>query len=67
MKENWQTVREFCEGRKWPTLRSIRWYIHENVHGFEDHCVKRLGRKVLISTDRFEDWIEKNAKSRKEI
>lgn len=62
MKGNWLTVREFCEGRTWPTLRSIRWYIHENVNGFEDACVKRLGKRVLISPSKFEEWIEKNAK-----
>lgn len=61
-KSGWQTIKEFLEGRSFPTKRSIRWYIHANVYGFNDYCCKRLGKKVLISPSRFEEWVEKNAK-----
>lgn len=61
-KSNWQTIKEFLEGRSFPTSSSIRWYIHANVYGFNDYCVKRLGKKILISPSKFEEWLEKNAK-----
>jgi hypothetical protein len=41
------------------TESSIRWLIfNENTNGFR-HCVRRIGRKVLIDLDEFETWIAK--------
>lgn len=38
---------------------SIRWLIfNEKDNGFA-HCVRRLGKKVLIDLDQFESWIDK--------
>lgn len=54
----YQTVKEFVAERSWPTASSIRYYIFYNVFGFEAQCVRRLGRKVLIDTYAFEEWIE---------
>ena len=40
------------------TESSIRWLIfNEKTNGFK-HCVRRIGRKVLIDLDAFEDWID---------
>ena len=44
----------------YPAFReaSIRWLIfHEHTNRF-DHCVKRIGRKVLIDLDQFENYID---------
>lgn len=57
----YQTVKEFVAERSWPTASSIRYYIFYNVFGFEAQCVRRLGRKVLIDTYAFEEWIEKQS------
>lgn len=41
------------------TENSIRWLIfHEKTNGF-CHCVRRIGRKVLIDISEFEAWIAK--------
>lgn len=41
------------------TESSIRWLIfNEKTNGFSD-CVRRLGKKVLIDLDAFEEWIDK--------
>jgi len=56
------TVREFLKNRDWPTATSIRWYIHRNVHGFNDKCAVRIGKRVLIDPIKFEEWIHENAK-----
>ncbi len=40
------------------TESSIRWLIfNEKQNGF-DCCVRRVGRKVLIDLDQFEEWID---------
>lgn len=39
------------------TENSIRWLIfHEKTNGF-NCCVRRIGRKVLIDANEFENWI----------
>lgn len=40
------------------TESSIRWLIfNEKVNGFS-RCIRRIGRKVLVDLDAFEQWIE---------
>ncbi len=40
------------------TEASIRWLIfNEQTNGFSK-CIRRLGRKVLVDLDAFEQWIE---------
>lgn len=42
------------------TESSIRWLIfNESQNGFS-RCIKRLGRKILIDLDEFEDWISRH-------
>ena len=57
-KSKYQTIKEFLKGREFPTERSIRWYIHGNVRGFNDKCVRRLGKKVFILPEKFDEWME---------
>jgi hypothetical protein len=41
------------------TESSIRWLIfNEKTNGFS-RCIRRIGRKVLVDLDSFEQWIEK--------
>lgn len=55
----WATVKQIPE--LYPglfTKSSIRWLIfNEKQNGFS-RCVRRLGKKVLINLDEFEDYIE---------
>jgi hypothetical protein len=40
------------------TESSIRWLIfNEDINGFSS-CVRRIGKKVLIDLDLFEEWID---------
>ena len=55
-----QTINTFLKERDWPTKQSIRWYIHRNVKGFEEHCVRRLGKRIFIDVQAFEAWVQKN-------
>lgn len=52
-----QTVKAFLKDRSWPTESSIRWYIYFNKYNFEDRCVKRVGKKILIDRIAFDRWI----------
>jgi hypothetical protein len=50
------------------TEAGLRWLVfNEKANGFSA-CVRRVGRKVLIDLDAFEEWIEtqggKNEKSK---
>ena len=38
---------------------TIRWLIHKKKTNGFDVCVKRIGRKIVIDLDLFEDWIDK--------
>jgi len=39
------------------TASGIRAAIFYNQNGFEDHCVLRFGRKVMIDADAFDSWL----------
>jgi hypothetical protein len=60
--QRFQTIKDFLITRSWPTQSSIRYYIFYNVCNFETKCVKRIGRKVLIDTNAFENWLLEQAK-----
>jgi len=40
------------------TESSIRWLIHNRKKNGFDMCMIRLGRKILIDLDKFEEWID---------
>lgn len=54
----YQTIKDFLKDRSWPTKSSIRWYIFYNKYKFEDRCVKRVGKKILIDCNAFDQWID---------
>ncbi|MCH9625809.1 MAG: hypothetical protein S4CHLAM123_09900 [Chlamydiales bacterium] len=61
IEQKLMTINEFLRDREWPTRTSIRWYIHRNINGFADKCVLRVGKRVLIDSNKFEEWIRENA------
>jgi hypothetical protein len=43
---------------EWPPVGGLRYLVfHEKTNGF-DHCVVRIGRRVLIDEDSFFEWAE---------
>lgn len=61
-KTQFVPIRDFLNGRSWPTASSIRYYIFFNKYGFTDKCVRRIGRKVLINLSAFDQWLQEQAK-----
>lgn len=64
MKENFETKRLATVKRtaelysKALTEPAIRWLIfNEKKNGFSS-CIRRIGRKILIDLDSFENWID---------
>ena len=55
-----RTIHQFCEENPAFTENSMRWHIFKAKHnGLSEHDVlKRIGRRVLIDTDKFFTWIE---------
>ena len=56
------TVKRFLENRDWPTESILRHFIFFNRYGFEDCCVRRIGRKVFIDIAAFDQWMIEQAK-----
>lgn len=53
------TVKQFCDQYPWPTEGGLRSIIfNADTNGFK-HCIKRMGRRVLIDVKGFWDTIEK--------
>jgi hypothetical protein len=40
------------------TQSSIRWLIFNSKENGFGHCIRRMGRKVLIDLDAFEEWLD---------
>lgn len=59
MTPNIYTVKQFVENNPAFTVGGLRWQIfNEKTNGLkESGAIIRLGRKVMIDTDRFFDWL----------
>ena len=55
-----RTIHQFCEENPAFTENSLRWHVfNANKNGLNQYsALKRLGRRVLIDTDRFFLWLE---------
>ncbi len=42
------------------TESSFRWYIFNAKRLNFDKCIRRVGRKILIELDEFEQWLDGN-------
>ena len=52
-------VTKWSEYHAWPPIGGLRHLIfYEYTNGF-NHCVVRVGRRVLIDEDKFFEWTEK--------
>lgn len=56
------TCKTFLAGRDWPTETSLRYYIFFNKFGFEERCVRRIGKRVFIDETAFEQWMLEQAR-----
>ncbi len=56
------TVKRFLENRDWPTESILRHFIFFNRYGFEERCVRRIGRKVFIDIAAFDQWMLEQAR-----
>ena len=43
------------------TVSGLRWWIFNGKENGFDRCVVRIGGKVLIDLDRFEEWADNKA------
>jgi len=43
------------------TESSLRWLIFNASENGFNHCVRRIGRKVLIDLEKFEEWMDDEA------
>ena len=52
-------VTKWNDFHTWPPVGGLRHLIfYEHTNGF-NHCVVRVGRRVLIDEDKFFEWTEK--------
>lgn len=54
------TIEGLCEGRSWPTDKAVRWLIHTRPD-FDEACVHRVNRRILIDAESFWRWVKNNA------
>jgi len=53
------TVKQVAADYKFISESGLRWLIfNESNNGFTS-CVRRIGRKVIIDYDSFEEWIDR--------
>ncbi len=51
-------VTKWNEHHPWPPIGGLRYLIfHSETNGF-CHCIRRVGRKVLIDETRFFEWVD---------
>jgi len=52
-------VSDWGKHHSWPPQGGLRHLIfHEETNGFS-HCIRRVGRRVLIDEVKFFEWVEK--------
>jgi len=61
-KTGYVPLKEFLQGRSWPTPSSVRYYIFFDKYHFATKCVRRLGRKIFIDVEAYEEWLKEQAK-----
>jgi len=56
-KYKWVTVRQLVELYPFGVSGIRYWLFHSKTNGLEK-CVRRIGSKILINTDQFDEWID---------
>lgn len=53
------TRKEIAEDPRYPfSLASITWYLRHKEKNGLDKCVRRIGKKIFIREDLFQEWME---------
>ena len=58
LQRNLFTIKQVTEIYPALTVSGLRSAIFHNQNGFEDQCVIRFGRKVMIDADAMDVWLE---------
>mgnify|MGYP006215679993 CR=1 FL=1 len=56
-------VTKWPEIHKWPPIGGLRHLIHNSSKNGFDHCIVRIGRRVLINEAKFFEWAETSTDS----
>jgi hypothetical protein len=52
------TVKDFCNKHKYPTISAMRYLIFNAEKTGFSKCIRHLGRRVLISEEKWFEYIE---------
>lgn len=58
-KEKYVTLKRLCQVYPSFTQGGIRSMIFQNKWRFDDECVSRFGKRLMIDVEKFEAWIKK--------
>ena len=58
LNSKWLTIKQFVEANPNFPEAMIRNWIYKNTDDFRT-CTRKVGRKIFINVDLFEEWIDK--------
>lgn len=64
--KKYYTVNQFCQANGLTNGAVRNWIFNKEKIGF-DKCVYKIGKKILIRQDKFEEWMESNPSNPKNI
>lgn len=57
----WRTLKEIADGDEYPfTMGQIRDFIMKKHTNDFSKCLRKIGRRIYVRLDLFDDWIEKH-------
>lgn len=56
-------VPKWKEYHSWPSIGSLRWLIFNAKHNGLEHCLRRVGRRILINEQAFWAWVDQQKAS----
>lgn len=57
------TVRQAAAKYPYLTESSLRWYLFNRTNNGLASAVTKLGKKILIDSDKFEEWVNSHSES----
>ena len=57
-KNKLYTIAQLCARHPWLKEKAMRWLLYNADENGIGRCVIRVGRRVLIDENSFEDWLE---------
>jgi hypothetical protein len=61
MQQPYIPVSQWNKYYAWPTVGSLRWMVFKANQGEKtgfEHCLKRIGKRILIDTQLFFEWVD---------